>query len=56
MKLERCTAILFATTMVMSDNVPDSKRSLEMCEGCVANVVKVPREGRKVGARNFYIT
>ena len=52
---ERCTAILFRTTMVMSVYAPDSRKSLEMYEECIASVVKVLREGRKGGVRNFYI-
>ena len=35
---------------------PDSKKSLEMYEECIASVVKVLREGRKGGAKDFYIT
>ena len=50
---ERCTAILFGTTMVLSVLAPDSKKSVEMYEE--GSAVKVPREGRKVGAMNFYI-
>ena len=46
---ERCTAILFGTTMVMTENAPDSKKSLEMYEECVSSVVKVLREGRRRG-------
>ena len=52
---ERCTAILFGTTMVMSVYAPDSKKSPEMYGECIASVVEVLREGRKGGARNFYI-
>ena len=37
---ERCTAILFGTTMVMSVCAPDSKKSLEIYEECIASVVK----------------
>ena len=52
---ERCRAILFGTTMVMAVYAPDSKKSLEVYEECVSSVVKVPREGRSGGARDFYI-
>ena len=52
---ERCTAIQFGTTMVMAVNAPDSKKSLEMFEECIASVVKVLREGRESGAKNFCI-
>ena len=41
--------------MVMSVYAPDSKKSLEMYEECIASVVEVLREGRKGGAKNFYI-
>ena len=44
---ERCTAILFGTTMVMAVHAPDSKKSLEMYEECVSSLVKILREGRK---------
>ena len=53
---ERCTAILFGTTMVMAVYAPDSKKSLEMFEECISSVVKVLREGRKGSARDFNIT
>ena len=52
---ERCTGILFGTTMVMSAYAPDTSKSLEMYEECIGSVVKHIREGRKGGARNFYI-
>ena len=52
---ERCTEVIFGTTMVMLVCAPDSKKSLEMHEECIASVVKVLREGREGGARNFYI-
>ena len=48
---ERCTAILFGTTMVMTVYAPDSKKSLEMYKKCVSSVVKVLREGRRGGPR-----
>ena len=53
---ERCTAILFGTTLVMAVCAPDSRKSLEMYEKCISSVVKVLREGRKGGARDFYMT
>ena len=53
---ERCTATLFGTTMVMTVYAPDSKKSLEIYEECVSSVVKVLREGRRGGAKDFYIT
>ena len=42
--------------MVVAVYAPDSKKSLEMYEECISSVVKVLREGRKGGARDFYIT
>ena len=36
---ERCTAILFGTTMVMAVYAPDSKKILEMYEECISSVV-----------------
>ena len=41
--------------MVMAVYAPDSK-SLEMYEECLSSAVEVLREGRKVRARDFYIT
>ena len=52
---ERCTAILFGTTLVMVVYAPDSSKSLEMYETCTSNVVKVLREERRGGAKDFYI-
>ena len=43
---ERCTAILFGTTMVMAVYAPDSKKN---------SGNKVLRGGRKGGAKNFYM-
>ena len=40
----------------MAVYAPDSKKSLEMHEECISCVVKILREGRKGGARDFYIT
>ena len=42
--------------MVMAVYAPDSKKSLGMYEECISSVVKVFREGRKAGARDFKIT
>ena len=41
--------------MVMSVYAPDSKKSLEMCEECIANVITVLRECRKGGALDLHI-
>ena len=51
---ERCTAILFGTTLVMAVYASDS--SEDMCEACVSSVFRVLREGRRGGANKFYIT
>ena len=53
---ERCTAILFGTTLVMAVHAPDSSKSLEMYEACISSVVKVLREGQRGGAKDFYST
>ena len=50
---ERCTAILFGTTVVIVVYAPDSKKSLEMYQKCISSVVKVLREGRTGGARGL---
>ena len=42
---ERCTAILFGTTLVMAVYAPDSSKSLEMYEACISSVTEVLREG-----------
>ena len=39
----------------MSVYAPDLKKSLEMYAEYIASVVKVQREGREGGAKNFYI-
>ena len=39
--------------MVMAVYAPDSSKSLEMYEDCISSVVKVLREGRRGGARDF---
>ena len=36
---ERCTAILFGTTMVMAVYAPDSSKSLQMYEACISSVM-----------------
>ena len=53
---ERCTAILFGSTEVTAVYAPDSRNSLEMYETCISSVVKVLREGRRRGAKDFNIT
>ena len=50
------SAILFGTTLVMAVYAADSSKSLEMYETCISSVVKVLREGRRGGAKDFYIT
>ena len=42
--------------MVMAEYPPDSSKSLETYEACISSVVKVLREGRRRGAKDFYIT
>ena len=53
---ERCTAILFRTTLVMAVHAPDSSKSFEMYEACISSVIKVLREGRRCGTKDFYST
>ena len=40
----------------MAVHAPDSSNSLQMYEACISSVVKVLREGRRGGAKEFYIT
>ena len=47
---------MYGDTLRNNHGNPDSKKSLEMYEECISSVVKVLREGRKTGARDFYIT
>ena len=54
--LERCTAAVFGTTLVMAVCAPDFGKDLEMYEAFISSVTKVLREGRRGGAREFYIT
>ena len=37
---ERCTAILFGTTMAMAVYAPDSSKSLEMYEDCISVLLR----------------
>ena len=53
---ERCTAVLFGTTLVMAVYAPDCGKDLEMYEALISSVTRVMREGRRGGAREFYIT
>ena len=49
---ERCTAILFGTTLVMAVCAPDSSKSMEMHEAFISSVLKVPRDGHPGGAKD----
>ena len=40
----------------MAVYAPDSSKSMEMYETCISNVVRILREGRFGGAKDFYIT
>ena len=42
--------------MVMAVYAPDSGKSLVMYEACISSVVRVLREGRRGGAKDFYMT
>ena len=41
---------------MMAVFAPDSSTSLETCDACISSVVKVLREGRRSGAKDFHIT
>ena len=53
---ERCTAILFGTTLVMTVYAPDSSKDMELYETCVLSVLRVLRERRRGGVNKFYVT
>ena len=53
---ERCTAVLFGTSLVMAVHAPDCGKDLEMYEPFISSVTEVLREGRRGGAREFYVT
>ena len=50
---ERCTAILFGTTLVMAAYAPDSGKTIEMYEAFISSVLNVLREGLQGGAKDF---
>ena len=52
---ERCTAVLFGSVMVMSVYAPDCKKELKIYEKFVEDAKKILREGRREGAKSFYI-
>ena len=41
---ERCTAVLFGTTLVMAAYAPDSNQDMGVCEASLWSVLGVPRE------------
>ena len=53
---ERCTTILFGTTLVVAAYAPDSSKSTEMYDAFISSVLEVPREGRRRGAKDLHIT
>ena len=53
---ERCTAVLFGTTLVVAAYAPDSSKGMEMYKAFISSVLRVRREGRRGGARDFHIT
>ena len=53
---ERCTSIFFGKTVVMAVYARDSDKDLEQYEACVSCVLRVLREGRRRGAKQFYIS
>ena len=52
---ERCTAILFGATMVMSENAPDSKKTWQCTKNASPVWLKISAKVVKGGARDFYI-
>ena len=52
---ERCTAILFGTTLVMAVYAPGSSKDMELYEACVSSVLRVI-QGHRGGAKKFHIT
>ena len=42
--------------MVVAVHTPDSSKDMELYETCVSSVHRVLREGRRGGAKKFYIT
>ena len=52
---ERCTAVLFGTTLVMAVYAPDCGNNLGVHETFIFNVTKVLREVRCGGARDFCV-
>ena len=47
---------LYKNTLVMAVYAQDCAKDLEMYEAFISSVTKVLREGRRVGAKEFYIT
>ena len=41
---------------MVAAHAPDSSKDMEMYEAFISSVLKVLREGRRGGAREFYIT
>ena len=52
---ERCTVDLIDDTLVMTVYAPDAGKDLEQYEACISSVLKVLREGRRGGAKKFFI-
>ena len=51
---ERCTPILFGSTLVMAVYAPDSSEDVEVYDACVSSVLRVLREGRRGRAKKFF--
>ena len=51
---ERCTKILFGSTLVMAVYAPDWAKDMELYEACVSSVLGVLCEGRRGGAKMFF--
>ena len=52
---ERCTAVLFGTTLMVA-YASDSSKSMGMYEAVISSVLGVLREGRRGAARDFHIS
>ena len=53
--MERCAAVLFGAVLVKAVYAPDCKKDLDVCETLIVCVTSILREGRRAGAKDFYI-
>ena len=52
---ERCTAVLFESVFVMAVHAPDPGKDLEEYEKLMKETTNNLHEGRRAGAKRFYI-